>query len=43
MYDCLIVDPLDHCLDLDEELTPIESQLRCLAGLPAETPLVLNE
>jgi hypothetical protein len=44
MYDAIIVDLLDQCIDLDEDLPAlIESQLKCLAGLPAETPLVLTE
>ena len=43
MYEAMIADLLDHCIDLDEELTLIESKLKCIAGLPAESPLVLTE
>ena len=42
MFDCMIADLLDHCLDLDEDFALIESQLKCLAGLPAESPLDLS-
>jgi len=44
MYDVMIADLLDQCIDLDEEITTdlIESQLKCLAGIPAESTLDLS-
>jgi len=43
MLDAMIADLLDQYFDLDEHLpTLIESQLKCIAGLPAETLLDLS-
>lgn len=43
MLDAMIAELLDQYFDLDEHLpTLIESQLKRLAGLPAETPLDLS-
>lgn len=41
MYDAMIVDLLDQYFDLDEDFALIESQLKCLAGLPSESALDL--
>lgn len=43
MYETMIADLLDQCRDLDDA-TPylIESQLKCLTGIPAESPLDLS-
>lgn len=38
MYESLIVDLLNRCLDIEDDITHlIESQLKCLTGLPAES------
>jgi|GEM_PF-5769914 len=43
MYDSMILDLLDQCLDKDEDFSHlIESQLKCLTGLPAESVLDLS-
>ena len=43
MYDAMIAALLDQYLDLDDDLPYlIESHLKCLAGLPAESALDLN-
>jgi len=43
MLDAMSADVLDQYFDLDEHLPAlIESQLKCLAGLPAETLLDLS-
>ena len=43
MLDAMIAELLDQYFDLDEHLsTLIENQLKCLAGLPAETLLDLS-
>lgn len=44
MIESLIASLLDTCLDDDHcpDLL-IESHLKCLSGIPADTPLVLSE
>ena len=38
MYDAMIVDLLNRCLDHEEDISHlIECQLKCLIGLPAES------
>ena len=43
MYEPLIADLLDRCIDLDEDaIQMIEGELKCLTGLPADDPLDLS-
>jgi hypothetical protein len=44
MYDAMIVDLLNRCLDREEDISHlIESQLKCLIGLPAESALDFSD
>lgn len=44
MFESLIADFLDTCLEIDDDIAlHIESHLKCLTGQPAEAALLLSD